>query len=58
MAHIYAGLFYLVLGPFQCVTTLRARRPNLHRRMGYVVLTSGLVTDVTARSSIREPAIS
>jgi uncharacterized membrane protein len=48
MAHMYAGLLYLVLGPFQFVTTLRAMRPNLHRRMGYVVLTFGLVTSVTA----------
>jgi uncharacterized membrane protein len=48
MTHIYAGLLYLVLGPFQFITTLRARRPKLHRRMGYVVLTSGLVTGVTA----------
>src|SRR5262245_65372629 len=48
MAHIYPGLLYLVLGPFQFITTLRAKRPKLHRRMGYVVLTSGLVTGVTA----------
>src|SRR5262245_38156366 len=57
MAHIYPGLLYLVLGPFQFVTALRARRPKLHRRMGYVVLTSGFVTGVTALAMTTRVAI-
>src|SRR5262245_10233904 len=57
MAHIYPGLLYLVLGPFQFITRLRARRPELHRRMGYVVLTSGFVTGVTALAMTTRVAI-
>jgi uncharacterized membrane protein len=57
MAHIYPGLLFLALGPFQFITTLRARRPTLHRRMGYVVLTSGLVTGVTALAMTMRMAI-
>jgi uncharacterized membrane protein len=57
MVHISAGLLFLVLGPFQFIKTLRTRRPRLHRRIGYVVLTSGLVTGVTALAMTTRMAI-
>lgn len=57
MSHIYPGLLYLVLAPFQFVATLRARRPALHRRMGYVVWTAGLATGVTALAMTTQMAI-
>ena len=46
--HMVPGLIFLVLGPLQFVKSLRIRRPRLHRRIGYIVLTSGLVTGLTA----------
>jgi uncharacterized membrane protein len=57
MAHIYPGLLYLVLGPFQFIATLRARRPTLHRRMGYVVWTAGFATGVTALAMTTRMAV-
>lgn len=57
MVHIYPGLLYLVLGPFQFISALRARRPKLHSRMGYVVLISGFVTGVTALAMTTRLAI-
>lgn len=41
----------------QFVTTFRAWRLNRHRRLGYVVLTSGLVTGVTALAMTTRMAI-
>src|SRR5262249_22306001 len=41
----------------QFVTTFRAWRLNRHRRLGYVVLTSGLVTGVTALAMTTRVAI-
>ena len=32
--HIFSGGIALILGPFQFLTKLRNRRPNLHRWMG------------------------
>jgi hypothetical protein len=57
MVHIFAGLLFLVLGPFQFIATLRARRARLHRRIGYGVLTSGLLTGVTALAMTTRMAI-
>jgi uncharacterized membrane protein len=48
ITHILAGLVFLMLGPVQFIRTLRNRRSVLHRRNGYIVLTSGVVTGVTA----------
>jgi uncharacterized membrane protein len=48
MAHIVPGLLFVVLGPLQFVQTLRMRRPALHRWMGRLLLTSGIVIGLTA----------
>jgi uncharacterized membrane protein len=48
MAHIVPGLLFVVLGPLQFVKTLRMRRPALHRWMGRLLLTSGIVIGLTA----------
>jgi hypothetical protein len=48
MIHIVPGLIFVVLGSLQFVTTLRTRRPRLHRSIGRVVLISGVVTGITA----------
>jgi uncharacterized membrane protein len=48
MLHIVPGLLFVVLGPLQFVRTLRARRPKLHRWMGWAVLASGAVIGATA----------
>ncbi|HEY7059545.1 MAG TPA: DUF2306 domain-containing protein [Vicinamibacterales bacterium] len=57
MLHILPGLVFAVLGPFQFMKTLRTRRPRVHRRIGYIVLTSGLVTGVTALVMTTQTAI-
>jgi len=57
LVHILPGLLFLVLGPFQFIQTLRIRKPEVHRRIGYVVLTSGLVTGVTALAMTTQMAI-
>jgi uncharacterized membrane protein len=54
---MFPGLVFVVLGPFQFVQALRARRPRIHRRIGYVVLTSGLVTGVSALAMSTQMAI-
>jgi len=43
--------------PLQFVTTLRTRRPWVHRRIGRVVLASGLVTGVSALAMMTQMAI-
>ncbi|MGH9373221.1 MAG: DUF2306 domain-containing protein [Vicinamibacterales bacterium] len=55
--HIVPGLIFVVLGPLQFVKTLRTRRPIVHRRIGRIVLTSGLVTGVTALAMTTQMAI-
>ena len=57
MLHILPGLIFVVLGPLQFVKTLRSRRPRLHRLVGRIVLTSGLVTGVTALAMTSQMAI-
>jgi uncharacterized membrane protein len=57
MLHIFPGLVFVVLGPLQFVETLRTRKPWVHRRIGYVVLTSGLATGVTALMMTTRTAI-
>lgn len=48
MIHIVPGLLFVLLAPLQFVPTLRQRRPRLHRILGRVVLSAGLITGVTA----------
>jgi uncharacterized membrane protein len=57
MLHILPGLIFVGLGPLQFVKTLRTRRPRLHRRVGRIVLVSGLVTGVTALAMTMQMAI-
>lgn len=57
MLHILPGLAFVVFGPLQFVKTLRNRRPRVHRRIGYIVLTSGLATGVTALAMTTRMAI-
>jgi uncharacterized membrane protein len=57
MLHILPGLIFVVLGPLQFVKTLRTRRPRVHRRIGCIVLASGLVTGVTALAMTTHMAI-
>ena len=57
MLHILPGLIFVVLGSLQFVKTLRTRRPRVHRRIGYIVLASGLVTGVTALAMTTQMAI-
>src|SRR5689334_17126892 len=46
--HIAPGLLFILLGPWQFVRRLRARRPVLHRWMGRVFLVSALIVGATA----------
>lgn len=48
MIHIVPGLFFIVLAPFQFVGSLRNRRPHLHRWMGRIALSSGIIIGLTA----------
>jgi len=57
MLHILPGLLFVVCGPLQFVKTLRTRKPRMHRRIGYIVLASGLVTGVTALVMTTQMAI-
>lgn len=47
-AHILPGVIYLMGAPFQLSRRFRARHLRLHRRMGRVVLTAGVVSGVFA----------
>lgn len=46
--HIVPGCIFLVLGPLQFISVIRARWPKFHRWSGRVFVLSGLVTAVTA----------
>lgn len=48
MIHIVPGLLFVVLAPFQFVGSLRDRRPRLHRWMGRIAFSSGIVIGLTA----------
>jgi len=48
MVHIIPGLFFMILGPFQFVRSLRVRRPKLHRWMGRLFMLVGVIVGVTA----------
>jgi uncharacterized membrane protein len=46
--HIIPGLLFMLLGPLQFVSSLRSRRPQLHRWTGRVVIVSGMIIGSTA----------
>lgn len=46
--HIIPGFIFLVLGPLQFVSSIRARWPKFHRWSGRLFIVSGVVTAVTA----------
>lgn len=46
--HVLPGLLFLLLGPLQFISSLRARWPKLHRWTGRVFIVSGLITGITA----------
>jgi uncharacterized membrane protein len=48
MVHIIPGLLFMILGPFQFVRSLRARRPKLHRWVGRLFVLVGIIVGVTA----------
>jgi uncharacterized membrane protein len=57
LAHILPGLAYLLLAPAQFSSHLRAKRPEMHRRLGRVTLVAGLITGLTALRMTTEMAI-
>ncbi len=48
LVHILPGLLYLLLAPFQFSKKIRQRNISRHRRLGRVVIISGLVAGLTA----------
>jgi uncharacterized membrane protein len=46
--HLIPGLLFVTLAPLQFVPALRARKPGVHRRMGQVVLLSGVAIAISA----------
>ena len=58
LAHILPGLFFMILGPLQFNTRLRANYPALHRISGRLFVACSLIIGVTALGmSIVMPAI-
>src|SRR5690349_4832668 len=47
-AHIIPGMLFLLTGPFQFATSIRRRRPALHRWMGRLFVGAGAVVGATA----------
>lgn len=48
LIHITAGLIFVLFAPLQFVKRIRNNYPKIHRTIGYIVLTSGLIIGVTA----------
>lgn len=46
--HVVPGALYLLLALPQFVTSLRTRRPRLHRAAGWVAVVSGVLAGITA----------
>ncbi|HEY4195815.1 MAG TPA: DUF2306 domain-containing protein [Mucilaginibacter sp.] len=46
--HIIPGLIFMLLAPLQFIKRLRTGYPRVHRFMGYIVLTSGIIIGTTA----------
>src|SRR5581483_10287416 len=58
LIHIVPGLLFMVLGPLQFSSSLRARHLRWHRRAGRVYLVCGMVIGLTALAmSLGMPAI-
>jgi uncharacterized membrane protein len=58
LVHILPGLLFMVLGPLQFSSTIRARHLQWHRRSGRVYLICGLVIGVSALvMSVAMPSI-
>jgi uncharacterized membrane protein len=48
LLHMVPGLIFVILGPLQFVTKIRARYINLHRWCGRIYVASGVVVGVSA----------
>ncbi|MFI1400532.1 DUF2306 domain-containing protein [Streptomyces sp. NPDC020681] len=48
VVHALPACLLLLVGPFQFATRLQARRPRLHRTLGYVYMTSVVVAAIAA----------
>ena len=46
-AHVLPGLLFMLLAPLQLLSSLRARRPGIHRWLGRVAVVDGLVIGIT-----------
>ena len=46
--HIGCGLLFVALVPFQFVTSIRDRRPQVHRWIGRILITDGIIATATA----------
>jgi hypothetical protein len=58
LIHIIPGLFFVLLGPLQFSSTIRARHLQWHRRNGYTFIICGLVIGLSALvMSFAMPAI-
>ena len=58
LVHILPGLVFILLAPFQFSKKIRQRNITRHRRLGRVVIVSGLIAGITAFiMSVAMPAI-
>jgi uncharacterized membrane protein len=48
LVHILPGLVFIILAPFQFSKKIRQRNIARHRRMGRIVLISGIIAGITA----------
>lgn len=48
LIHIVPGLLFMLMAPLQFVSTLRTRRPRVHRWIGRIVLVTGLTIGISA----------
>ncbi len=55
LLHIVPSLLFLLLVPFQFVSTLRQKRPRIHRWTGRVILALGIVIGISALWLSAEP---
>lgn len=44
--HILGGIMAITLGPLQFIENLRLRRPTMHRKMGYIYVSSIMISSV------------
>lgn len=57
LVHILPGALFMILGPLQFSTRLRARRPRLHRRIGWAFTATSLVIGISAMALTLQTAI-